>query len=227
MMHRLFVYILIAVSFASFSAMAEVKLLEIGNDPLDIEKRTIEIANELKATPEIDPLLDVGFRLILDDVKYYILPVMIMLKSRPDEVCTYNLKNSKTYRCIEGQPNVRGCHLLFLNAQGKFAGLYTLQIKESSPHYCNNFPAFGVTDKASNSLMVTVQYFIPAEGRVAKKISEIGLAWYRMTILFRVKANNNGRIEVEQDDECLGNPNRIDNIPEARKLLRQCASTRR
>ena len=42
-----------------------------------------------------------------------------------------------------------------------------------------------------------------------------------MTTLFTVK-DVGGKIEVEQDDRCLGNPNRIETIPDARKRLRAC-----
>ena len=56
---------------------------------------------------------------------------------------------------------------------------------------------------------------------IASKISEVGSGWTRMTSLFRLKEDN-GRILVEQDDLCLGNPNQIETIPEARKLLKQC-----
>ena len=67
---------------------------------------------------------------------------------------------------------------------------------------------------------VTFQYF-PTDRKVASKISEVGSGWIRMTSLFRLKEEN-GRILVEQDDACLGNSNRIETIPEARKLLKQC-----
>jgi hypothetical protein len=211
--------------FLSLPVDAKVELIDAANDSLEIENFAKAIVKDMKATPDIDPLLGIGLRLMVNDVRYYIQPVMVMLKSRPDEVCSFDEKNYLSYRCLEGQPDVQGCHLLFLNAQGKLAGLYTLQVKEANPHYCNYFPAMGIADKSSNSMLVTVQYFIPAEGRIARKISELGSSWYRMTILIRVKENN-GRIEVEQDDACLGNPNRVDTVPLARKLLRRCAQSR-
>jgi hypothetical protein len=40
-------------------------------------------------------------------------------------------------------------------------------------------------------------------------------------VLFHIKAVD-GKIIAEQDDTCLGNPNRIDNIPDARKRLAKC-----
>jgi hypothetical protein len=47
-----------------------------------------------------------------------------------------------------------------------------------------------------------------------------------MTSLIRVKASN-GKIEVVQDDSCLGNPNQFDTIAKARKQLQRCAASKK
>ena len=109
---------------------------------------------------------------------------------------------------------------MFLNAQFEPIGLHRIRIDERFPVWCNAVPAVGVHDKKRNELLVTFQYF-PTDRKVASKISEVGSGWIRMTSLFRLKEEN-GRILVEQDDACLGNSNRIETIPEARKLLKQC-----
>ncbi|PUE58887.1 hypothetical protein B9Z44_04335 [Limnohabitans curvus] len=190
------------------------------------DKFTIKtiVDSKLNAVPTRDPQTPIGFRLIIDDALYYIQPALFMLKSRPDEVCTFDLDNYRSYRCVEGQPHVDGCHLMFFDAQGKWVGLYTMQIKERFPHFCNAMPAIGIANKANNELLVTMQYFIP-EALQGLPVTPTGGGWFRMTSLFRVKAVN-GKIEVEQDDTCLGNPNRIDNIPDARKRLRQCGAVK-
>jgi len=176
--------------------------------------------SKLNAVSTRAPQTPIGFRLIIDDALYYIQPTLFMLKKNADEVCTFDFKNSDSYRCVEGQPNVQGCHLMFFDAQGKWVGFHTMQIKEGFPHYCNAMPAVGIANKSKNELLVTMQYFL-IDGANAKEIAEIGSGWFRMTSLFRVKAVN-GKIEVEQDDACLGNPNRIDNILDARTALKVC-----
>ena len=84
-------------------------------------------------------------------------------------------------------------------------------------------PAMGIADKWKNEILVTMQYFL-ADGGGAKKVAELGSGWARMTSLIRVKAVD-GKIEVEQDDSCLGNPNQLDTIAKARKQLKICATT--
>jgi hypothetical protein len=208
-----------------FSAWATVQLGGNEKDPFNLSDQALStIAEEkLNATPRRNPITPIGFRLAIDNATYYVQPALFMLKTRPDEVCT-PMKRSLTYRCEEGQRYAEGCHLMFFDAQGKWVGFHTMQIKEGFPHFCNAMPAMGVANKANNELLVTMQYFF-IDGGGAKEISEIGAGWFRMTSLFRVKAVN-GKIEVEQDDACLGNPNRIDNIPEARKILRRCAASK-
>ncbi len=83
----------------------------------------------------------------------------------------------------------------------------------------------GVADKSNNELLITMQYFL-TDGGGAKKVSELGSNWLRMTSLIRVKAKN-GKIEVEQDDACLGNPNKVDTVGLARKLLQRCKAEHR
>lgn len=221
-----FFLLLVLLATTQRIAIADVTLTSAEKAPFDVKPIALATVSQqhLNAVSERDPSGEVALRLTIDGALYYIKPMLFMLKKNADEVCTFDFKNSDSYRCVEGQPNVQGCHLMFFDAQGKWVGFHTMQIKEGFPHYCNAMPAVGIANKSRNELLVTMQYFL-IDGANAKEISEIGSGWFRMTSLFRVKAVN-GKIEVEQDDTCLGNPNRIDNIPEARKRLRQCSATK-
>jgi hypothetical protein len=200
---------------------ADVKLIKITEDePISLEEVAEPIINRLNAAPSQKPVFDVGLVLILDDLKYYIKPSIFMSKSKPDEVCTPT-SAVLAYQCKEGQRFVKGCHLLFFDAQGKWVGWYTLETHEKSPNYCNAIPALGIANKSKNELLITIQYFF-VDGSGAIKTSELGSDWSRMTKLFRVKANN-GKIEVSEDDSCLRNPNKLDTIAKARKQLQNCA----
>lgn len=165
------------------------------------------------------------FILFVDGTKYYTRGATFMPKIRPDEVCSVVLKKAadgSDYHCKEGQRYKKSCNMLFIDANFKDAGFYTLKINEPYEYYCNAMPALGTANKQNNELLVTVQYF-PIDRKLASKVSEIGSGWKRMTILFRVKAED-GKIVVEQDDSCLKNPNDIETIPDARQVLRQCRS---
>lgn len=62
------------------------------------------------------------------------------------------------------------------------------------------------------------------DGKHATKVSAIGSGWKRMTVLLRLDAGQE-RIRIEQHDRCLGNPNRIDTVPDARRALKRCEAT--
>ena len=98
----------------------------------------------------------------------------------------------------------------------------TVKVNEPYPFYCNWVAAVGVRAKGSDDLLVTVQYF-PINQKLASNASKIGSGWNRMTVLFHIKAID-GKIIAEQDDTCLGNPNRVDNIADARKRLVKCTT---
>lgn len=192
-------------------------------EPAQMRKAVKEVADKRNARLPGEWSVDfgLGFKLHIDEVKYYIKPAMLMAKSQPKEVCTpKDYDKAPTYQCEEGQRYAHGCHLVFLDADFAEAGFHTLTINEPYRYFCNAMPALGVASKERNELLVTVQYF-PIDRKAASKVSEIGSSWTRMTMLFRVKAVD-GKIVVEQDDRCLGNPNRIETIPEARKLLKRC-----
>jgi hypothetical protein len=164
--------------------------------------------------------LNFGFKLFVNETKYYLRPASFMSMSRSGEVCTPTYGPGLKYQCEEGQRHTSDCHLIFFDAKFAEAGFNTVKVNEPYPFYCNSVVGVGVRAKGSDDLLVTVQYF-PIDQKLASKASEIGTGWNRMTVLFHIKAVD-GKIIAEQDDTCLGNPNRIDNIPDARKRLSKC-----
>ncbi|NMM10650.1 MAG: hypothetical protein HHJ16_10285 [Polaromonas sp.] len=191
-----------------------------------LETEGMIVTNKLNAVvspPFGEPIFEPAFRLYIDEVTYYIEGAMFMSKSRPDEVCT--ALGGHDYKCKEGQNYTHKSHLLFFNGSFNPVGTYQFKINEPYEYFVNAMPAMGVYNKVRNELLVTVRYF-PINQKAASKVSEIGSGWRRMTILFRVKAVD-GKIEVEQDDTCLRNPNRIETIPDAKKALKACAVVRR
>ncbi len=173
------------------------------------------------------PDMHLGFRLHLDDTLYYITPAGIITREREGEVCTpADYKSIPTYMCEEGQRLYHSCHLLFLNKHMLQAGALRLRVYEPFISFCNAVPAMGVGDKARNELLVTIQYFDIGGGKVAKTPAELGRGWRRMTVAVRLNEVD-GQIVAEQDDRCLGNPNNIDTIPDARKALKACATAQR
>lgn len=166
---------------------------------------------------------DLGFKMMLDGRQHYLEPILFMTKSRPDEVCTpSDYTGQPTYRCDEGQRYTMDCHVLIFNDQFEEVGYHRIEVKEPYQFFCNAVPAIGVGDAANNLVLVTVQYF-PIDRKHASTIAEVGQGWSRMTVALRLKLQEDGRVRITQEDDCLGNPNRIDTIPDARRRLKQCA----
>jgi hypothetical protein len=160
------------------------------------------------------------YKLFVNEAKYFLQPKAFTNKSYPGEVCTPMDGVGSAYECKEGQRRIASCHLIFFD--GKFAevGFNTVKVNEPYPFNCDLVESVGVRAKGGDDLLVTVQHS-PIDKSVARKFSNPTFGWNRTTVLFHIKAVD-GKIIAEQDDTCLGNPNRIDNIPDARKRLAKC-----
>ncbi|ACT51343.1 hypothetical protein [Methylovorus glucosotrophus] len=164
-------------------------------------------------------------RFSLNGHMYSMFANTFMHKTKPDEVCSW-LKAEKNglpnYQCPEGQPLHFDCHFYFVNddSQIKAVHIAKLSIPESSrPPFCQTVLGVGAANKTAPALMVTVQYF-NTESPVAKTASQLGSNWLRSTLLFRLQEKD-GELVVTQDDSCLGNPNKFETIPDARKAFKQ------
>lgn len=192
-----------------------------------LETATLTTATTLSATSSrkkrtaYAPELGLGFRLYLDGMKYYVKSALFMAKDRPGEVCTPS-SNTKTldYKCEEGQSYKVSCHLMFFNAQFENVGVYRLRPQERYETFCNAVLAIGAADKGRDEMFVTYQYF-PIDRPAARKVSEIGDGWTRMTSQLRLTLVD-GRFAVEEDTGCIPNPNTIETIPDARVALKRC-----
>jgi len=154
-----------------------------------------------------------GFKLQIDGRQHYLEPIGFMTKSRADEVCTpSNFKGQPTYRCNEGQRHAVDCHILIFNENFEEVGYHRIMVKEPYQFYCNGVPAVGVLNASDNLLLTTLQYF-PIDRRHAGTVAEVGQGWSRMTVLLRLTRNEDGQVSIEQDDVCLGNPNRSRRSP--------------
>lgn len=192
-----------------------------------LETATLATATGLSATSvgkkaaTYEPDLSLGFKLHIDGTKYYVKPALFMARDHSDEACTpASFTKAPTYQCEEGQRYKVSCHLMFFNAQFENVGVYRIRPNEEYESFCNAVPAIGVADKARDELFVTFQYF-PIDRKAASKVSEIGDGWKRMTSLFRLTVAD-GKITVAEDQACLGNPNEIETIPDARVALKRC-----
>jgi hypothetical protein len=189
-----------------------------------IEKATRQLAQPLSAIQDQDLVYPESPYLIrLDSVRFFLHPVIFLARKTPNEVCTPDrTKNAPRYFCIEGQRRTNQAHIFVLNMQYQQVGYHQLKLNLPYEYFANAIVAVGTGHKARNEIIAIVQHF-PIDRKVASQASEIGSGWTRTAILLRAKQDND-QIIFEQADSCLGNPNTIDNILEARKRLKVCQS---
>ncbi|EEG07217.1 hypothetical protein [Pseudogulbenkiania ferrooxidans] len=87
--------------------------------------------------------------------------------------------------------------------------------------FCNGTRALGGAGKGADGLLLTVSYYL-TDGKLAQRAQDIGKDWREQTLLLRLQKDATGRVQLVQDDRCLGNPNAYKNIPIARKALAKC-----
>lgn len=86
--------------------------------------------------------------------------------------------------------------------------------------WCNGVYGLGSAGKGRDGVIVSLSYYLTGRAP-AKRAQDIGKGWRYMTVLIRFREEN-GKVVLTQDDRCLGNPNKIDDIPSARKVLDRC-----
>lgn len=86
---------------------------------------------------------------------------------------------------------------------------------------CLSVKAMAVAKTIPDAMLVTLGYIDSAEP--ASKNSDP--TEFSTTLLLRFK-NDNGKLKIEQDDSCLGNPNNYKTIAAARKALSTCNTAR-
>ena len=92
--------------------------------------------------------------------------------------------------------------------------------------WCNGSFALGRASKHMDAILYSLRYYRVNTPR-AGSIEAIGTGWIRSTYLFQLRQDADGKPYFEQDDSCLGSPNRYATIADARKALAQCENKKR
>lgn len=112
------------------------------------------------------------------------------------------------------------CALFVYDEHLKQAAKYSVKFNEADGKtWCNGANAIARV-KGQDALLFSVSYYL-TDKPLAKKMKDIGTGWRYMTVLLRLKEQD-GKVIIEQDDSCLGNPNAYEDIPSARQALAAC-----
>ena len=120
------------------------------------------------------------------------------------------------------------CHLYMFNSQNlKLENVARLNIVRDKKQLlglprCHGVEAMAIAKIIPDAILITLSYIdsaAPAEARSDPPE-------FYTTILLRFHQEN-GKLQIEQDDTCLGNPNKYKTITAARAALTQCRGMRK
>jgi hypothetical protein len=87
---------------------------------------------------------------------------------------------------------------------------------------CNGARTLGLA-KEQHALLFSIMYY-RSNKPLSQQDENAGNDWHYMTVLLPLREQN-GKLTIEQDDTCLGNPNELKDAVSAREALTQCIST--
>ncbi|MEJ5210884.1 MAG: hypothetical protein WHV61_05580 [Burkholderiales bacterium] len=101
-----------------------------------------------------------------------------------------------------------------------------IDLPEADHHtWCNGIHGIGSAGGGIEGVLVSLSYYL-TDKPPAKRVEDIGKGWRYMSVLIRFEERD-GKLVLRQDDSCLGNPNRVSEIPVARKVLARCGAVPR
>ena len=116
------------------------------------------------------------------------------------------------------------CHLFMFNGKDlKLESVSRLNILRDRKQLvglpmCFGPQAMAVAKIIPDAMLITLSYVDSAEPADPRNLPPE----FYTTVLLRF-SNENGKLKIEQDDSCLGNPNNYKTIAAARKALTKCA----
>jgi hypothetical protein len=149
---------------------------------------------------------------------YYVAGVQYLSK---EELATTH-RDVAAKRASRPVPGGGVCALFLYDDQLKQLAKFPVELNEADGKtWCNGANALARV-KGEDALLFSVSYYL-TEKPLANKAADIGNDWRYMTTLLRLREQD-GKVVVEQDDSCLGNPNTYKDVAAARKALAACAA---
>jgi hypothetical protein len=112
------------------------------------------------------------------------------------------------------------CSLFIYDENLKQSAKHDIKLVEANGHtWCNGVRALARV-KGQDALLFSLSYYL-TDKPMAKKAQDIGDGWRYMTVLLKL-SEKDGKVVIEQDDACLGNPNQFKEVSAARKALSAC-----
>jgi hypothetical protein len=112
------------------------------------------------------------------------------------------------------------CALFIYDQNLKQAAKHDIKLNEANGRtWCNGVRALARV-KGQDALLFSLSYYL-TDKPLAKRAQDIGDGWRYMTVLLKLHEQD-GKVVIQQDDTCLGNPNQLKDVSAARKALSAC-----
>ncbi|KGM39763.1 hypothetical protein JY96_06235 [Aquabacterium sp. NJ1] len=156
------------------------------------------------------------FRMLWNEKVYYVAGAQIRSKEQ-NAVRDAALARNKHSIPIPGGGI---CTLFVYDKDLKQAAKHDIKLNEADGHtWCNGARALARV-KGQDALLFSISYYL-TDKPLAKNPQDIGAGWRYMTVLLKLREQD-GKVSIEQDDTCLGNPNGFKDLASARKALSVC-----
>jgi hypothetical protein len=156
------------------------------------------------------------FRMLWNERVYYVAGAQIRSKEQ-NAVRDAALARNKNSLPIPGGGI---CTLFVYDKDLKQAAKHDVKLNEANGHtWCNDARALARV-KGQDALLFAISYYL-TDKPLAKRQQDIGDGWRYMTVLLKLREQD-GKVFIEQDDGCLGNPNGFSDLGAARKALTAC-----
>lgn len=160
----------------------------------------------------------------LNSEKYFSEIAAFVPDSTPLEDCKSNKDNPLDNHCDQARIRHLVCHLFMFSHDLVLKGVAPLDIKRDSrvllgKPLCRSVRAMAIAKEVPDGMLIVLGYSdsaAPADPRNDQPE-------FVTTVLLRFN-DEGGKLRIEQDDSCLGNPNKYSTIAVVRKALKQCAA---
>ena len=157
------------------------------------------------------------FRMLWGNRTFYVAGVQYTSREQAAEIHRSTVAGEPDAKTMAGGGV---CTLFIYDENLKQATKHDVKLNEANGHtWCNGARALARV-KGQDALLFSISYYL-TDKPLARQAKDIGDGWRYMTVLLKIREQD-GKVIIEQDDACLGNPNQLKDLASARRALAAC-----
>jgi len=166
------------------------------------------------------------FEWVFNDGRYLSDIASFVPDATPLEDCKPDQENPLDTHCDQIRERHWVCHLFMFDSDLTLAAVSRIEIGRDrrlliGKPFCQGVKAMSVAKEVPDAMLINLGYSDSAERADPRNDPKE----FVTTVLLRFSTEA-GKLKIEQDDSCLGNPNKYATIATARNALKKCMSAR-